>query len=216
VDKGRDPTHLLEGRWSSFGKIEQPVGTLIVSVAEPEIHASTCRDALPIQPRRRRARPRQPVEHQVVEQLVARDDLLQVVVVIGPGPELLRDPRGEGRRRVDQRVSDRLGPRSVFARVAGIPSGRVLERREGFVFALGEVVEGRRVRRRKRRREVDPDDVLAGTLADERADAGASVAPLRAVPFVPEPPHHLDPRVGDPFDAPARARRLVAEAEAGE
>jgi hypothetical protein len=32
-----------EGRWSSFGKIEQPVGTGTVSLTAPEIHSFTWR-----------------------------------------------------------------------------------------------------------------------------------------------------------------------------
>jgi hypothetical protein len=31
-----------DGRWISFGKIEQPVGTSTVSVASPPIHSFTC------------------------------------------------------------------------------------------------------------------------------------------------------------------------------
>jgi hypothetical protein len=48
--------------------------------------------------------------------------------------------------------------------------------------------------------------------ADLRGDRGAPVAALRAVPVVAEAPHQRLPRLGDPFDTPAGARRLPGEA----
>src|SRR5215212_491839 len=52
-------------------------------------------DALPVQAGRRGARPRKPVEHQIVEQLVARKHALEVAPAVGPGLELLNDPGAE-------------------------------------------------------------------------------------------------------------------------
>ena len=68
--------------------------------------------------------------------------------------------------RVDERVADRLRPRRLLRRVAGLPLGRVLERRERRALGVGEVVERRGVRRRERRCEVDPGHVLGVLLAD--------------------------------------------------
>ena len=112
-------------------------------------------DALPVQPRGRRAGAGQPVEHQVVEQPVARDHRLQVAVVVGPGPELLGDPGAQRGRRVDQPVADRLRSRRVLDRVARVPLVGVAQCGERRALRLGEVVERGRVRRRERRDQVD-------------------------------------------------------------
>ena len=42
ISRKRFCAHRRDGRWSSLGKIEQPVGTATVSVVRPEIHSFTC------------------------------------------------------------------------------------------------------------------------------------------------------------------------------
>ena len=56
------------------------------------VDSSGSGEALPVEPGRRGAGGRQPVEHHVVEQLVAGEDVLGVAVAVGPRPELLDDP----------------------------------------------------------------------------------------------------------------------------
>jgi hypothetical protein len=53
--------------------------------------------------------------------------VLQVAVAVGPGPELLDDPRGERGRRVGERVADRLRPGGVLLRIARIPFIRMFQ-----------------------------------------------------------------------------------------
>src|ERR1700689_4799299 len=62
------------------------------SPADPVVHPA---DALPVQPRGRGASPRQPVEHEVVEQFIPGKHVLQMPAVVGPGPVLLDDPRAQ-------------------------------------------------------------------------------------------------------------------------
>src|ERR1017187_2023272 len=42
MSRKRFSAHRRDGRWSSFGKIEQPVGTVTVSWMDPEINSLTC------------------------------------------------------------------------------------------------------------------------------------------------------------------------------
>ena len=78
-------------------------------------------EALPVEPRRRGPGRGQPVQHHVVEQLVSGQDVLRVAVAVGPGPELLEDPRALARRRVDQPVAERLRSRRLLLGVAAYP-----------------------------------------------------------------------------------------------
>src|SRR2546425_1171486 len=69
--------------------------------------------------------------------------------------------------------------------------------------------------RGERRREVNAGDVGSVLLAKARADARPPVAALGAVALVSEPGHQDAPCGSDPFDAPSRPGRLVAEAVSG-
>ncbi len=55
-------------------------------------------EALPVQPCRRRAVAVDPVQHDVVEHLVAVEHVFGMPVVVSPRPELLDDPGGLRRR----------------------------------------------------------------------------------------------------------------------
>ena len=205
-----------DGRCSSFGNTAQPTGTATSSVdvaRDPRAHVA---DALPVQARRARAGAREPVQHQVVQQPVARDDRLEVAVVVRPAPELLHDPGGERGRRVGERVADRLRPRALLDRVARVPLRAVPERVERGLLALGQVAERRGVGRRERRAEVEARDPVRVLLAEAGADRGAPVAARRAEALVPELGHQVRPGVGDPLHAPAGLRGLVAEPVAGQ
>src|SRR6056297_1765408 len=57
-----------------------------------DLHHRRGGEALPIEAGRGGAGRRKPVQHHVVEQLVARERVLRMPVAIGPAPELLEDP----------------------------------------------------------------------------------------------------------------------------
>jgi hypothetical protein len=172
-------------------------------------------EALPVQPRRRRAGAGQPVEHQVVEQLVAREHGLRPAAGVGPRGELLDDPRAQQRRGVDEAVADRLRPGGLLVgvAVAVVPAVEVGQRGP---LAGREVVERRRVGWDERRHDVDPGDVLRVLQPEPGADGGAPVAAGRAVAGVTQARHQLRPRRGDAFDGPAAPGRAVGEAVARE
>ena len=108
----------------SFGNIATPTGHRRPAQLRGEVV-----EALPVEPGRRRAGAGEPVEHHVVEQLVAGEDVLGVAVAVGPGPELLDDPRGLAGGGVDEPVPERLRPGRLLGRVAGLLPLVVRERR---------------------------------------------------------------------------------------
>ena len=110
----RFSAHRRDGRCSSRGNTEQPTGTSTVAVSRPRDPLVDLPNALPVQPRRGRARAGQPVQHQVVEQVVPAEHGLQRSGMVRPGPELLHDPGGQEGGRVDQPVADRLRPGGVL------------------------------------------------------------------------------------------------------
>ena len=64
------------------------------------------------------------------------DHALDVAAAVGPGAELLDDPRGEAGRRVGQRESQSLRPRPLDPLIPGLffePCGKLAE----VVFLLG-------------------------------------------------------------------------------
>ena len=75
-------------------------------------------EALPVQPRRRGGAVRQPVQHHLVEQLVARQHVLGVAVAVHPGLVLLHHPGRLAGGRIGQAVAQRLRPRALLARIA--------------------------------------------------------------------------------------------------
>src|SRR5262249_49773368 len=67
-------------------------------------------EALPVEPGGGRRGIGEPVEHHVVEELVASEGVLGMAVAVGPCPELLQDPCGLSRRRVRESVAESLRP----------------------------------------------------------------------------------------------------------
>src|SRR5688572_3865907 len=88
---------------------------------------------LPAEARRRRAGGGEPVQRNVVKQLIASQRVLRVTRAVGPRPHLLDDPRALGDERVGQRVAECLRPGRLQYRVAPAAAGMLLER--------GDVVE---------------------------------------------------------------------------
>ena len=103
---------LRGARRVSRGKAATPVGS-----STPAGGAEAAVDALPVQPGRGRPGAGDPVEHHVVEQLVAAERVLGMPVAVRPGPELLHDPGGLAGGRVRQPVAQGLRPcRLLFRR----------------------------------------------------------------------------------------------------
>src|SRR5262249_41156568 len=117
------------------------------------------------------------------------------------------------RRRVREPVAERLRPRRLLLRVAGVPLPVVPRSVERTALALGRIRQtlgsagGRHV-------DVDADAVTAILHADRRRDGCPPVTTLRDPALVAEPAHEYVPRLGDPLDAPSRPRRLSGEAVA--
>src|SRR4029450_5969695 len=83
--------------------------------------------ALPVEASGRRCGGWQPVEHDVVEQLVAGERVLGVAGAVRPRPELLHDPGALACGRVDQPVAEGLRAGRLLGRGAGAPPARLGE-----------------------------------------------------------------------------------------
>ena len=161
----------------------------------------------------RRALPREPVDADVGEQLVAVDGVLGQ---LGAGSVHSLNfstiqaswPAGESVKG----VGERLRPGGLELQVAlprpGIaaaPRRAPARRRSG-----PPARSGSRAEQDERRRvgvHVRADDVLGSTTAERPGDAGADVASLRAVALVAEAAHQLGPGPGDARHVPARVSR---------
>src|SRR5690606_19840989 len=75
---------------------------------------------LVVEPRGRRDRPGDPVDHHVGEELILREAALDVAVAVAPGAELLDDPRGEPGGRVVEAVAERLRLGALDLLIAGL------------------------------------------------------------------------------------------------
>ena len=173
---------------------------------------------LPVEPRCRRRGVRQPVQRDVVENVVAVQQArgLAVVVVVDPG----RKPH----RRVGQGVADRLRPRAHDDAVGAVLLVEGVKRVERCAFLLGEsrrrgpaTGEHRRHVGGDRRRQIDVDaEQSCRCLARHRAgDRGAPVAALGDIAGVAQALHQLRPGAGDAIRIPAPVLRLSGEAVAG-
>src|SRR5262249_5519256 len=171
--------------------------------------------ALPVQAARRRTTGCDPVDGNVVQQLVAGENGIGVTVAVGPRPELLHDPRQLAGRRVHQAVAERLRPARLLVLVARAPPLMPLEVFQALSLEIGGVVvDG--AERRQRHVYVDADDTVAVRLAQIVGDGGAPVAALGAIASVLETGHERRPGVADPGDAPMAAGGGRAESEAGQ
>ena len=137
-----------------------------------------------------------------------------MTVTVGPGPELLDDPRRLAGGRVGQAIPDRLGSRPLLGRVSGVPLRVVLQ-------SFDRVQLVRRLWRSRRagthrQREVDGGAVLGVLGADRGGDRRTPVAALRHIRVVAEACHQLGPDITDLLDAPAGLGRLAREAEPGQ
>src|SRR5258708_24987254 len=79
------------------------------------------------------------------------------------------------------------------------------------LFPLSEVVHGGRIGLHHDHVEVDADDMATVTLGYVAGDAGAPVAALCAVAFIPESGHQRGPSVSDALGTPSGPGRLIAE-----
>ena len=115
-----------------MGNTATPVGIIdLVYGAAPG------RETLPIETSRRGRRCRHPIQHDVVEQFVATQHVLGIAVAIGPGPELLEDPRRLPARRIGQAIAERLRPGRLLLGITGVPIPIILDpaQRPGLLMA---------------------------------------------------------------------------------
>ena len=139
-----------------------------------------------------------------------------MTVAIGPRPELLDDPRRLASRRIDQAVTNRLGPRRLLLRIARVPllvEPRPFERlfvarggiRQRFLrgAGVGHV-------------QVNADALAAILHADRGSDRRTPVAALRDITCVAQAGHEGVPGATDPVDTPTRHGRFVRKSVAGQ
>src|ERR1700722_1246468 len=91
-----------EGRGTSLGKTLHAAGTVTASLAAVVNHSVTWAMLWPVQPGRGRPGASQPVQGDVVKHLADGEHLAEVAGVVGPGPELLRDPGAQPGGRIGQ------------------------------------------------------------------------------------------------------------------
>ena len=191
------PSGATAGR-SRAGRCETPVGTSIGA------RARSSREALPVQPRRRRAGAGQPVEHDVVEHLVARRARSR-------GRRRSRSRRRTSRRSTRPgRPANRPGRSRASAAGSTAPSSsrsrRSVVLRSAASAACSASVQVAACPGRAGASGMlrwMPASARRSMLADARRDHRAPVAALGAVAVVAEPRHQLDPGRGDPLDVPA-------------
>ena len=169
------------------------------------------REALPIQAGGRRAGARQPVHHDVVEQLVAREYVFGVPVAVGPGPELFQHPSGLPARRVGQTVAQCLRPSALLFGVSGLLLLVVTERREGGLLARRQIGHRVGIRNGHRHVQMNPGAMVAVVGGDRGRHHRPPVAALSEVSLVAEPGHQLAPRAADSVDAPTGGGGFVRE-----
>ncbi len=154
-----------------------------------------------------------PVHHQVVEQLVLGERPLDVAVAVGPGAELLDDPRRQPGGGVVERVPHRLGLGRLLLHVAGVHRVVRAHAVEEPLLLEGDVLGHRD---RGRHVEVDARAVLGVGERDLARHEVAPVAALRDVAVVAEPRHELGPRPCDAARVPAALDGGSGEPVAGE
>ena len=176
---------------------------------------------LPVRPGRGGPGARQPIERDVVEDVVtgqipgglaldegAHDLVVGVRVVVG-------HPGREGDRRVEQAVADRLRARGHLDEVAvsGPTEG-------GELLGRGPLLVGVRrhgaAQSRHEQVRVDADQPVGSLAAHRVGDAGADVAALSHVAGVAESAHQLGPGACRPAEIPADLGRLAGEAVPGQ
>src|SRR5208282_5941166 len=84
-------------------------------------------ETLPVESGRRRGAGSHPVQHHVVEQLIATEDVLGVSVAVGPRPELLQDPGRLSGRRVREAIPYCLWAGRLLLGITGIPVPLMLD-----------------------------------------------------------------------------------------
>ncbi len=172
-------------------------------------------EAFPVDTGGRGTGGRQPVHHQVVEQVVPADHGGRVAVVVGPGVELLDDPARERGRGVDQAVADALRAGRLLLRVSSPVPAVGGERGQRGLLRLRQVVLPGAGRRQCRHHvQVDAGQRVGVPLAEVHRDERSPVAALRSVALVAEPVHELVPGGRDVLGSPAGRGGLAAEPEA--
>ena len=137
-----------------------------------------------------------------------------MAVAVGPGPELLEDPRRLADGRIHQSVAESLRARALLLGITGVPVLVVLHAGEPFLLELGQVVHG--VRAGGDHVDVNGAAMIGVAHTQRRGHRRAPVAALGDVARVAEAPGKVRPGIGDLLHAPAGGRRLAGEAVAGQ
>ena len=169
--------------------------------------------AFVINPCRRGAAVGDPVDHDVGQQLVLREDLFEVAVVVAPSVPLFDDPGREADRRVAQSVSQRLR----FCRLNLLIS-EIVSRVDRAVYARHRWRRSSRVRRCRRAAatgEMECRDVCGIVERHASGDPRTPVAAVRGIARVAESRHQLNPHARDPFGVVSPFMWLAREAESG-
>ena len=176
---------------------------------------------LPVRPGRGGAGAGQPVERDVVEDVVAREVARGPVRRRRRSRSCSRRPcRGRSSRRRERSASRAARSRSS---AGGWPSRRSSRFRTAGRWrsarprrVLVGVRRHRAVQRRHEQVRVDADQALGCLAAHRVGDARADVAALGDVAGVAEPAHQLGPRLRGPAQVPADLDRLAGEAVPGQ
>src|SRR4051812_17138935 len=113
-------------------------------------------------------------------------------VAIGPGPELLQDPRRLPARRIRQAVTEGLWPGRLLLGVSGIPIGVMLNAIQRSRF-LGRRLSFHVGPRRHRKRDVNAGAMLSVLRADRGGDRRPPVSTLRDIARISEAIHQHRP-----------------------
>src|SRR4051812_46063596 len=170
---------------------------------------------LVIDARRRGGRLREPVERDVRQEFVLREDLLRIAGAVAPRAELLDDPGRETGRRIVQRIAERLWLRALDALIAGLLVLPRLDPLEPLDLRRGQAVIRIAAWRRTGAAhvQVQSGDVRRVVERDARADDRSPGAALHTIPGVAKPRHQgrFDRRHPRRVEAPLA--RLVRESK---
>ena len=166
---------------------------------------------LPVQACRTGDRIRRPIEHDVGDQLIFREDALNVSFAIAPVVELLNEPGRETSWRVSLGKGKGVGFGTLYLVV-----GALLVPESPELLLIGAGLGGERGRcRGVRSGDMNRNDVVGVVGGESGADAGTPTAPLSPVALVPKPHRHqLVERRGYPPRSPAALLRMAAESKA--
>src|ERR1700730_4420185 len=127
----------------------------------------------------------------------------------------LIDPRGLGRRRVNQRIPDVLRARRLNPKISRTIGEKLIQDIHGPLL-LRRQLSRNSVGDHLREVEMNGDEARRALLRHSRCHVGTPVTALRNVALVTQACHEDGPGSRGPLSVPAAPRRLVGEAKARE